>query len=138
MALTKKYFNIKLPFNRDPNAQYFEMNKTEVDAASDDLKLLLLTGKNERVMNPDYGVGLNEFIFEQDPNAIKVEILSRLTRQIQQLKNIQVNDVQIKTYWEVEESKRFKINENTLVLTIYWQLKNVQIAEQTLSLEIDI
>lgn len=138
MALNKKYFNIKLPFNRDPNAQYFEMNKTEVDAASDDLKLLLLTGKNERVMNPDYGVGLNEFIFEQDPNAIKVEILSRLTRQIQQLKNIQVNDVQIKTYWEVEESKRFKINENTLVLTIYWQLKNVQIAEQTLELTLEI
>lgn len=138
MALQKKYFNIKIPFNRDPNAQYFEMNKNEIDAAADDLKLLLLTGQNERVMHPEYGIGLDQFVFDPDIDKIKVEIQSRINKQIKLLKNIQVNDILVQSYFDLEPSKQVGINENTIIISIYWVLRNVDMEEKTTELKIEI
>jgi phage baseplate assembly protein W len=58
MALKQiKFFNLSLPVDRDRSNKYFKLNINIIDAIKDDLKVLLLTNKNERVMNPDFGIG---------------------------------------------------------------------------------
>lgn len=137
-SLNKKYFNIKLPFNRDPNSTYFEMNKNEEDAASDDLKLLLLTGKNERVMRSGYGVGMDQYVFEQDVDLVKIQLQAKIAEQVKQLKNVQVNKIEVKSYYDIDPAERSKITENTIVIQLYWQLRNVDNSEKTLELTLEI
>jgi phage baseplate assembly protein W len=136
--IQKKFYNIKLPFARDPNATYFELNKTEEDAASDDLKLLLLTGARERVMRPAYGVGMEQFVFEQDVDLIKTQLQAKITEQIRQLPNIQMNKILVKSYYDIDPVERSTITENTIVVQLFWQLKNIDNEEKTLELKLEI
>lgn len=42
----------------------FQMNKTIQEAVKQNFKSLILTIKGERIMDPDFGVGLSSFLFE--------------------------------------------------------------------------
>ena len=58
-------YNITFPFKDDTLTNSFvEMNQVSKDAYSSNLLLLLLTQKNERYYEPDYGTNLLKFIFE--------------------------------------------------------------------------
>jgi len=59
---------VRLPLTLD-SGDGFTMNKSMVRVIQQNFKMLLLTDKGERVMNPDYGVGVKRFLFENDhPN----------------------------------------------------------------------
>jgi phage baseplate assembly protein W len=55
---------LKLPFTRD-RAGLFGLTETTLEQAGHNIKNLLLTAKGERVMQPDFGSGLRELLFEQ-------------------------------------------------------------------------
>jgi len=55
---------LKLPFTRD-RAGLFGTTETTLEQAGHNIKNLLLTAKGERVMQPDFGSGLRELLFEQ-------------------------------------------------------------------------
>ena len=58
-------YNITFPFKDDTLTNSFiEMNQVSKDAYSSNLLLLLLTQKNERYYEPDYGTNLLKHIFE--------------------------------------------------------------------------
>lgn len=54
------------------------------------LKMLVLTNPGERIMNPDFGVGISRYIFEQEgffqTSAIKNKILSQVERYLSYIK----------------------------------------------------
>ena len=56
---------VKLPLTLDVG-DGFTMNKSMARVIQQNFKMLLLTDKGERVMNPDYGVGVKRFLFEND------------------------------------------------------------------------
>jgi phage baseplate assembly protein W len=53
------------------------------DQIKSDLLILLLTNPGERVMLPDYGTGLREFLFEQRDSIVTEQIISRISRSIE-------------------------------------------------------
>ena len=45
------------------------------------LKMLILTSPGERMMDPNYGVGLRKYLFEQDTPDLKTNLRNKITRQ---------------------------------------------------------
>ena len=57
------------------NMGYFATTKTTMDAIKNDVKLLLMTQRGERLMQPFLGMDIRRFLFEQttDDTAIQIE-----------------------------------------------------------------
>jgi phage baseplate assembly protein W len=54
----------KLPLIYGSTDGPYQLNKTLKAAIRQNLKMLILTGPGERVMLPEFGVGLHQFLFE--------------------------------------------------------------------------
>ena len=70
----------KLPIRRDPIDGY-ALTKTYKENIAQNLKNLLLTGPGERMMDPDFGVGLKEYLFEPNVSAIHSQIKQNIREQ---------------------------------------------------------
>jgi len=65
-----------------------------VSLVKQNLKNLLLTVPGERMMNPDFGVGLKRFLFENDNPLVYDGIAERIQTQIKKyLPYIKINDI---------------------------------------------
>ena len=56
-------YAVKLPLAQD-SADGYAMIKRLKTLVKQNLKMLILTNPGERVMEPDYGVGIRQFLFE--------------------------------------------------------------------------
>ena len=76
------YIGLKLPFTRGRSG-LFPQSETTLEQAGSNIKNLLLTAKGERVMQPDFGSGLRELLFEQYTEdlteQIKLEIQNTIS-----------------------------------------------------------
>ena len=59
-----KGYSVKLPLRYDLEDGPYQMNKNLKDVVKQNLKMLLLTNPGERIMNPDYGIGVKRLLFE--------------------------------------------------------------------------
>ena len=73
---------IKLPLTKD-SVDGFTTIKSFKKLIKQNLKMLILTNKGERVMIPEYGVGITKFLFENYDQStfaqIEAEILEQVT-----------------------------------------------------------
>lgn len=60
----------------------FEDSET-IDAIKQNLKMLLLTRPGEYVMDPDFGVGVQNYLFYQEGSDIISQLSSRINQQVQ-------------------------------------------------------
>ena len=72
----------KLPLTRDYEDGY-SMNKTYKDMIKQNVKMLLLTAPGERIMEPNFGIGVRNFLFENNTKSLQGEIESEIMRQLQ-------------------------------------------------------
>lgn len=72
----------KLPLTKDPRDGY-ALNKTYVDLTKQNLKMLVLTSPGERIMYPDFGVGIRNFLFENIGEMTYSRIRERLSEQVE-------------------------------------------------------
>ncbi len=73
--------NLKFPL-RSFRKGFFEMNNTTVDAVREDIKILLLTKKGERVVNPTIGTNIPILLGELFEPIEKNEMESRIGAEI--------------------------------------------------------
>jgi len=71
-----------LPLEVTPSDGAYALIKTPAEAIVQDLKNLILTIPGEKMMDPDFGVGLRRYLFEQQDSAVYVEIQTRLSEQV--------------------------------------------------------
>ena len=69
----------KIPLYRDPIEGFYGLTRTVKQNTKQKLKMLMLTGPGERVMLPNYGVGLKRFLFENTP---EFDIVQRIKEQV--------------------------------------------------------
>ena len=62
----------KLPLMRDSTHGFFLPVEKYADEIQQNLKNLLLTAPGERMMRPDFGVGLRHFLFESRQHSISL------------------------------------------------------------------
>tara|TARA_R100000234_G_C4984787_1_gene172684 strand:+ start:911 stop:1330 length:420 start_codon:yes stop_codon:yes gene_type:complete len=73
--------NLKFPL-RSYRKGFFEMNNTTMDAVREDIKILLLTKKGERVVNPTIGTNIPILLGELFEPIEKNEMESRIGAEI--------------------------------------------------------
>ena len=93
---------IKLPMNdsrREKSSQLFNMSFTTEEQAISNYINLLLTKPGERFMQPDYGVGLLYYVFEQNVDTLKFVLENRIREQTAfWLPYVEVNEIKVDTY----------------------------------------
>jgi len=74
-------FGVALPLQRD-SADGFAMIKTIKKLVKQNLKMLLLTNPGERVMAPNFGVGIKQFLFHNFGTNTQVQIEDKIKEQV--------------------------------------------------------
>ena len=72
--------SVKLPITRN-TADGFTMIKDFQTLVRQNFKMLVLTSPGERVMEPDFGVGVRNYLFENFNNSVFTEIESAIRKQ---------------------------------------------------------
>jgi len=122
-------YNIKYPINDDVDTNtYFQTSKVTKDAFSSNLLLLLLTQKNERYYDPNYGTNLLKMIFDQNDNLtandIEQEIKNAVSLYIPALK---INSV---AFYRNTDDKGQPMSSNQLNLNIKFTYSEDAYSEQ--------
>jgi phage baseplate assembly protein W len=71
----------KLPLALDSELGY-QMNKSFIEVVRQNLTMLILTSPGERVMIPDFGVGLKRYLFENVTPSLKDSIRQKIKEQV--------------------------------------------------------
>lgn len=115
-------FSPKLPLAKDPTDGLYSMNKTALESIHQDFKMLLLTSQGERIMLPDYGVGLRKLLFSQNTINLYETIRSQINNQVSRYMGfITVTNIQINTDEE---------NENAININIEYYVPSLNTTEQ--------
>ena len=84
---------VKLPITRD-TVHGFAMIQDIKTLIRQNLKMLILTNPGERVMIPDFGVGIRSYLFENFTDTIYIDLSNAIRKQVQKyLPVIVVNDI---------------------------------------------
>ena len=70
-----------LPLTSDPSNGYENLQTIE-RVALQNLKMLCLTAPGERCMDPNFGVGIRNYLFEQNVPSTHSKIKTRIIRQV--------------------------------------------------------
>ena len=76
-----KGYSPKLPLQRDPQ-DGFRLTRTLKEVTSQNLKMLVMTSPGERVMEPAFGVGIYNFLFELETDSTRMKIRDRINEQV--------------------------------------------------------
>jgi phage baseplate assembly protein W len=74
--------SVKLPLSIDESDGAYALHKELEQVVKQNLKMLLLTIPGERIMNPEFGVGIPQFLFEQNTIETQKKISTRLQNQV--------------------------------------------------------
>ena len=117
-----------------PNAEdgAYALLKTIPEVAKQNLKMLVLTAPGERIMIPDFGVGLKRYLFEQAGSGIEEIIRQRIISQVAEyLPYIQLGSVSVLT-----SQTRSDVPENTLAVRIEYSVPTARASRQTLDVKV--
>jgi len=71
----------KLPLSTD-NIDGYTLIKSYNELVTQNLKNLVLTAPGERIMDPTFGVGIRNYLFEQNTSETHQEIATRIANQV--------------------------------------------------------
>jgi hypothetical protein len=74
--------SVALPLRIDPIDGAYGLNRTLTQVAAQNLRMVILTSPGERIMFPDFGVGVRRYLFEQNTSATLGLIRSRIEQQV--------------------------------------------------------
>ena len=72
----------KLPLLVDSYDGHYKLIKDYKELVKQNFKNLVLTSPGERVMDPEFGVGIRNYLFEQDDLTLRAAIQSRISQQV--------------------------------------------------------
>ena len=85
MSTNNEGLSVALPLTVDPTFGPYNLNTTYEDLAKQNFKMLLLTNKGERIMHPNFGVGLRSYLFEQNTPVTFGEIDKEIRKQAEKV-----------------------------------------------------
>jgi len=118
--------NLKFPL-RSFRKGFFEMNNTTVDAVREDIKILLLTKKGERVINPEIGTNIPILLGELFEPIKKKEMEARIGAEIRSALSIfmpYVTMTSIQVFSAEDAPVGTNINENDILVRMDYILEN--------------
>tara|TARA_R100001086_G_scaffold242148_1_gene169594 strand:- start:445 stop:822 length:378 start_codon:yes stop_codon:yes gene_type:complete len=74
-------FSAVIPLQRDNEDGFYSLTKTLAQNINQNFKNLILTSPGERVMITDFGVGIRNFLFENNSVILQNDITVRISEQ---------------------------------------------------------
>ena len=71
-----------LPLVNDSTDGFYKLLKEHIEVVKQNFKNLMLTAPGERVMDPDFGVGLRNYLFEQNTPDLQGIISAKIQEQV--------------------------------------------------------
>lgn len=97
-------YGITLPIKRGGNG-YFEQAFTSFEQAKSNLKNLLLTKRGERVMQPEFGTGLDALLFEPIDGIFENDLRDTITKTVNYwLPYVNIEDIEIEMTDEMKDN----------------------------------
>jgi phage baseplate assembly protein W len=110
----------KLPLTLDSGDGYTSI-KTLKTMIKQNFKMLILTNPGERVMDPEFGVGIRQFLFEN----FESDVYARIDEKIREQVNIYLPVVAISNL----EFGRRGIDDNTLAIRIEYSIPDISVID---------
>ena len=118
-----KGYSPKLPLMLDPIDGY-RLNRTLMEVVKQNIKMLVLTSPGERVMRPDFGVGIYNYLFELNTQATRASIDSKVRDQV----SLYMPFVKIRSI-EFSPEEGADIDKNVLSLVIKYLVPSLKEAD---------
>jgi len=113
-------FSPKLPLTLDQDDGY-TLTKTLKEVTKQNFKMLVLTNPGERVMDPEFGVGILAYLFENNSISTQGQIRSRIRDQTAKyLPHIEIVEVSFNSI-----IAKPNIAENFLGVSITYNIKRI-------------
>ena len=74
-------YSVRLPLTQDSGDGYTMIKRIKT-LVKQNLKMLILTNPGERVMEPEYGVGIRQFLFESFESDVFARIDNKIRKQV--------------------------------------------------------
>ena len=115
----------KLPLNVDTIDGAYRLISEHADLVKQNFKNLVLTSPGERMMIPDFGVGILSFLFENDTPDLRESIRSRISQQVQKyMPFVQLSEINIFPSLDDELSM-----DNSLNVQIYYSIPALEMVD---------
>ena len=122
----------KLTLEVDAEDGAYKLLKTVPEVAKQNLKMVVLTSPGERVMIPDFGVGLRRYLFEQAGIGVEAQIRQRIIDQVAKyLPYIRLQAVSVLTSQNSPD-----VPDNTLAVRIEYSVPSARASGQTLDVKV--
>jgi len=76
-------YSPKLPLTQHPT-NGFENNQSVPSVVLQNLKMIVLTSPGERIMDPNFGVGIKQYLFEQNDSMTHSRVKARIINQVRE------------------------------------------------------
>jgi len=117
-------FSPKLPLILDAD-DGFALTKTLKEVAEQNFKMLVLTNPGERIMDPEFGVGILAYLFENNSKSTQGRIETRIREQATKyLPYIEIEKILFNSI-----DSRPSIAENFLGVSIAYSIKKLAIRD---------
>jgi phage baseplate assembly protein W len=117
---------VKLPLVMDDDDGAYLMSKTYEELAQQNLKMLILTNPGERTMDMFFGVGLRNYLFENNDGSVYADISAKVNEQVARyMSYIEIQDIK---YENVGDET--SIDENFLNMTVYFKIIPLDLESQ--------
>tara|TARA_Y100001937_G_C7113404_1_gene328929 strand:- start:67 stop:483 length:417 start_codon:yes stop_codon:yes gene_type:complete len=120
-----------LPLQEDNVDLFYKLHKNLKDNIKQNLKMLLYTAPGERIMVPEYGVGLRNFLFEQSPeDDIKEAIFEQVAIYVPQVEilSLEVSRAEDREIAKVGQS-------NTLTINLVYEINGFNVRDSIIAVD---
>ena len=114
------FIGIDLPFRKSDGIEgWFASTTTTIEAVKNNIRNLLSTHKGERYMQPNIGLNLRKFLFEQFTDELRLQIENDILDTFDfWLPFVQVKDLTI----EMSEATGGSVNNNKLIISVVFNI----------------
>jgi|2_EtaG_2_1085320.scaffolds.fasta_scaffold46587_2 hypothetical protein len=131
-------FTPKIPLVPSPTDGFYALTENLRENTKQSLKMIVLTSPGERIMNPLFGVGARQFLFEQFSENMYRTFQSNLTTQVKRyLPIVEIIEVQ---FFDTnkEEVANSSAEVNVLAIEIKYAITNLNIFDSLFIEDISI
>ena len=117
-------FSPRLPLSIDSDDGY-TLTKNLKQVAKQNFKMLVLTNPGERVMDPEFGVGILAYLFENSDTSVQGKIDARIRQQVgRYLPYITIERISFNSYLNDEA-----VSDNFLGVRIRYSIQKLAITD---------
>ena len=124
-------FSVKLPLIPDAVDGFYKLNKSFAAVIQQNFKMLLMTTPGERVMIPNFGVGVRNMLFENSPKVVEL-LNTRIKQQIKRyLPYVVIQALEIVTMGQQPpgQSIDYIDDANTLGLSVVYFVPSLNVTD---------